>query len=195
MKINLKSGEFVISYDFAENYKYVLQDAIQAYNFNNDQATVFTVVIYYMKDGKLELKSMAIISDDLKHDTVAVYEYQKIILNYLKSKFEVQKVYYFSDGARQHFKNKSSFANLIAHEKDFRIPAEWHFHPTAHGKGACDGIGANLKRNTSKYSIQGSHQDRSLDANALFHWANNYCKENKIVFSSKKDREENIREH
>ena len=57
LKINLKSGEFVISYDFAENYKYVLQDAIQAYHFNNDQATVFTVVIYYMKDGKLEHKS------------------------------------------------------------------------------------------------------------------------------------------
>ena len=193
LKINLKSGEFVISYDFAENYKYVLQDAIQAYHFNNDQATVFTVVIYYMKDGKLEHKSMAIISDDLKHDTVAVYEYQKIILNYLKSKFEVQKVYYVSDGARQHFKNKSSFANLIAHEKDFGIPAEWHFHPTAHGKGACDGIGANLKRNAAKYSLQCSHQNRILDATALFNWAKNYCKETEIVLSSKDDHEETLK--
>ena len=127
---------------------------------------------------------MAIISDDLKHDTVAVYEYQKIILNYLKSKFEVQKVYYVSDGARQHFKNKSSFANLIAHEKDFGIPAEWHFHPTAHGKGACDGIGANLKRNAAKYSLQCSHQNRILDATALFNWAKNFCKETEIVLQN-----------
>ncbi|XP_017470011.1 PREDICTED: uncharacterized protein LOC108378244 [Rhagoletis zephyria] len=146
LKIHLQAGEFVISYDFAENYKYVIQDAIQAFHFNNDQATIFTIVIYYMKDGKLEHKSMAIISDDLKHDAVAVYEYQKIILNYLKSEFTVAKVYYVSDGARQHFKNKSSFANLMAHETDFDTPAEWHFHPTAHGKGACDGQRSTVKK-------------------------------------------------
>ncbi|XP_017469505.1 PREDICTED: uncharacterized protein LOC108361408 [Rhagoletis zephyria] len=134
-----------------------------------------------MKDGKLEHKSMAIISDDLKHDAVAVYEYQKIILNYLKSEFTVAKVYYVSDGARQHFKNKSSFANLMAHETDFDTPAEWHFHPTAHGKGACDGIGANIKRNAAKYSLQCSHQARFIDAIAFFRWAKNYCKETEII--------------
>ena len=39
------------------------------------------------------------------------------------------------------FRSKSSFANSHAHEEDFDIPAEWHFHGTAHSKGACDGIG------------------------------------------------------
>ena len=40
---------------------------------------------------------------------VTVHEYQKIIINYLKSNFEPKKIYYFTDGAGQHFKNKSSF--------------------------------------------------------------------------------------
>ena len=35
------------------------------------------------------------------------------------------EIYYYTGGARKHFKNKSSFANLQAHEEDFGIPAEW----------------------------------------------------------------------
>ncbi|KAJ8943495.1 hypothetical protein NQ318_016275 [Aromia moschata] len=34
-----------------------------------------------------------------------------------------------------------SLLNLLYHEEDFGIKAEWNFFATAHGKGACDGIG------------------------------------------------------
>ena len=43
--------------------------------------------------------SIAMISDNLAHDTVAVHEYQKIVINYLKNNFELKKIYYFTDGA------------------------------------------------------------------------------------------------
>ena len=51
-------------------------------------------------------------------------------------------------------KNKSNFQNLLFHEKDFPkgVTAEWNFHATAHGKGACDGIGANLKGSAKRAS-------------------------------------------
>lgn len=32
------------------------------------------------------------------------------------------------------------------HKNDFNIKAEWHYHATAHGKNACDSVGATLKR-------------------------------------------------
>ena len=32
-------------------------------------------------------------------------------------------------------------ANLINHERDFNLKAEWRFSTTAHGKSAFDGIG------------------------------------------------------
>ena len=89
-------------------------------------------MIYYKDGGELKHRSIAIISDNLAHDTVAVHEYQKIIINYLKNNFEPQKIYYFTHGTGQHFRNKSSFAHLQAHEEDFDIPTEWHFHGTAH---------------------------------------------------------------
>ena len=86
------------------------------------------------------------LSDCLSHDTNAVYKFQKIIKHYLKENFQPRKMIYFTDGAAQHFKNKYNFINLLHHEMGFGIPAEWHFHATAHGKGPCDGIGGNLKR-------------------------------------------------
>ena len=85
---------------------------------------------------------------------MAVHENQKIIINYLKNNFEPKKIYYFTDGAGQHFKTKTSFANLQANEEDFDIPAECHFHGTAHGRGACDDIGANVKRFAARSSLQ-----------------------------------------
>ena len=43
----------------------------------------------------------------LKHDTIAVYMFQEVLIKYLKNKFtQVSKNYYFCDGAPQQFKNK-----------------------------------------------------------------------------------------
>lgn len=72
---------------------------------------------------------------------ILVYAYQNITIQYLKQSFEyIKKIFYFTDFAAQHFKNKNNFSNLLAHKDDFGIEAEWHFHATAHGKSACDGV-------------------------------------------------------
>ncbi|KMQ84659.1 hypothetical protein RF55_17363 [Lasius niger] len=38
--------------------------------------------------------------------------------------------------------------------QDFNIAAEWHFFPTSHGKGPCDGLGGTLKRLAARASLQ-----------------------------------------
>ena len=108
------------------------------------------------------------LSDCLTHDTIAVYEFKKIITHYLKENLQPRKMIYFTDGAAQHFKNKYNFINLLHHEMDLGIPAKWHFHATAHGKGPCDGIGGNLKRLTARASLQASSKDLILTADALY---------------------------
>ena len=100
----------MLCFDFTENYAFVVQNSDQSFHSNNDQAIIFTVVIYYKDGGELKHRSIAIISDNVAHNTVAVHEYQKIIINYLKNNFDPKKIYYFTNGAGQHFKNKSSFA-------------------------------------------------------------------------------------
>lgn len=79
------------------------------------------------------------------------------MIDLLKIKFgrqKVRKIYYFSDGAGSQYKNKFNFINLLNHEKDFSIKAEWHFFATAHGEGACDGIGGSVKRSARRASLQ-----------------------------------------
>ena len=192
LKKSLQKGEFLISCDFAENYAFVIQNSTQSFHWNNNQASIFTVVIYYRENDDLKHLSMAIISENLNHDTISVYEYQKIIISYLKSHFTVSKIYYITDGAGQHFKNKSNFYNLLFHEKDFGIPAKWHFHATAHGKGACDGIGANLKRGARRASLQLSSKSHILTPEDLYEWANKFCKETKVFYTTKESYEQTV---
>ena len=142
-------------------------------------------MIYYEDSREPKHRSIAIIPDSLAHGTVAVHESQKIVINYLKNNFEPKKIDYFTDGAGQHFKNKSSFANLQAHEEDFDIPAEWHFYGTAHGKGARDGTGANMKRSAAPSNLQRSSKHHILTPQASLQWAKSNCKETEIFFSSK----------
>ena len=63
------------------------------------------------------------------HDTVTVFcFFQKILNEYVNSVFDhVHKVLYFSDGSGVQYKNFKNFTNLLLHEQDFNLKAEWHF--------------------------------------------------------------------
>ena len=175
-----------------ENYDFVIQNSTQSFHWNSNQATVSTVVVYYKQTVQLKHVSIAVISDNLNYDTIAVYEYQEIVISYHKTNFAVKKVYYLTDGAGQHFKNKSNFQNLLFHEKDFGVTAEWHFHATAHGKGACDGIDAILKRGAKRASLQVSSSNHILTPKELYNWGKDYCKETEVLYSSKESYNETI---
>ena len=80
-------------------------------------------------------------NDHLQHDTVAVYSFQKVVLEYLKVKLPMlKKMIYFSDGCGGQYKNYKNFLNLMKHRDDFALNAEWSVFATSHGKNACDGV-------------------------------------------------------
>ena len=90
---------------------------------------------------------------------------------------------YFTDEDAQQFKNKYNFINLLHDEMDFGIPAECHFHATAHGKDPCDGIGGNLIRLVARASVQTSSKDPNLTADALNEWTKKNLVETSVFFS------------
>lgn len=64
--------------DFSENYKYVIQDEIQTFHWNNEQCTLHPVVYYYYDDtNAVQPVSLCFISDDNDHDTSFVYSVQR----------------------------------------------------------------------------------------------------------------------
>lgn len=177
VKENLKEGEFLVSLDFAENYSFVVQDAIQSFHWNNAQATVHPYVIYYNNGDEIEHYNFVIISESLKHDTVAVSLFNKKMIHFLKQKHgceQVRKIFFFSDGAASQYKNKKNFCNLACFKNDFNIEVEWHFFATSHGKGACDGIGGTVKRNAARVSLQRVNNELIVTPKALYEWCKKF---------------------
>ncbi|XP_047125875.1 uncharacterized protein LOC124807717 [Hydra vulgaris] len=142
LKENLKANECIIQMDFAENLSFVIQDEIQASYFSKNQATLHPFIIYMRSlNGNLTLESKCycIISENLIHNTEAVFTYVSKFVFILKEEYpNIQKIHYFTDGAGSQYKNRFNLKNLCFHEKDFRLKADWHFFGTAHGKSACD---------------------------------------------------------
>ena len=84
LKIILSEQELIIIGDFAENYKVITQNEIQSAHWNNIQVTLHQMVLYYKEDGKLKNLSYCFISDHLRHNTINVYHFQKIIIEAMK---------------------------------------------------------------------------------------------------------------
>lgn len=197
LKASLKTDEFLIICDFAENYAFVVQNAASGFHWNNNSATVFPVVIYFKINNELNHRSLVIISDCNNHDAVAVHVFNKIITDFVKTISEsVSKIYYFSDGAPQQFKNFKNFVNLYYHNSDFGIPAEWHFFATAHGKGPCDGIGGTIKRAAARASLQLAVDQQITTPYELYTWASatNNLRNITIKFSSEQDYNEAVKD-
>lgn len=172
IKENLKDTEVLVICDFAENYSFILQDEAQSYHWTSGQATVHPFVIYYKRE-KTEHVSFVVISECLEHNTIALYCFQKKLIDFMKSRFgnRIKKIYYFSDGSAAQYKNRKNFTNLCNHKDDFDIDAEWHFSATAHGKGPCDGVGGTVKRLAARASLQRTYENQIQTPFQLYEWA------------------------
>ena len=162
--------QMIVIADFAENYQFILQDAAEGFHWNKDQATLHPFVCYYRKSTELEHINLVVISDGLKHDTVAVYLFQRNLVKMRKNKinFEIKKLIYFSDGAASNYKNYKNFVNLCNHKADLGIDAEWHFFATFYRKGPCDGLGGTVKRLAAKVSLQRPYDEQIMTPQQLF---------------------------
>ncbi|CAH1104638.1 unnamed protein product [Psylliodes chrysocephalus] len=110
--------------------------------------------------------------NNLTHNTTAVYSFQEVLTSFLKDKIpNISKIIYFSDGAASQYKNRYNLLNLLHHEDDFQIPAEWHFFATSHGKGPSDGLGGALKRKVDRANLQSKAEDQIQTPDELFQWA------------------------
>ena len=85
--------------DFAENYRFIMQDEVQGYHWNNSQCTLHPVVIYCIEEGSLIHRSYCIISDDNNHDVAFVHFVQKAAINDLIYWIpRLKTIEYFTDG-------------------------------------------------------------------------------------------------
>ena len=185
LKENLSEGTAVILVDFAENYSFQVQDAIQGFYWKNVQATLHPIVVYTRDRGEVKAHSFCFISDHSKHDTNTVHTFLSHILKYILSKKPIKNLEYFSDGAVTQYKNFKNFANLAMHHKDFGVKANWNFFATSHGKSPCDGIGGVVKRLVSRASLQAASEDQIITPLQMFDWCQRNIKNIKFFYTPK----------
>ena len=190
LKENLPEGECIILLDFAENFSFVVQDAAQGFHWDNSQATLHPFVIYFKNSQtqQLEIKSVCVISDHMKHDTSVFHTFQQKIMPTVQAACpHLKKMIYFSDGAASQYKNYKNFSNLCYHEQDFGVKAEWHFFATSHGKSPCDGVGGTVKREAAKRSLQATVTGHILTPMDLFTWASSSIEGIEFLYCTKEE--------
>ena len=75
-KETVSQNEAIILLDFAENYSFIIQDAVQGFHWENSQATLHPSVAYYRNtNGNLESQSLCVVSDHQKHNQPAVHSF------------------------------------------------------------------------------------------------------------------------
>ena len=89
LKEDLQQNQSIVpDYNYiinAENYSFIVQDAIQDCHWNNSQVTLHAFVIYFKtKINKLHCRNIFIISDCLKHNTNTVYAFVPKIMPLMK---------------------------------------------------------------------------------------------------------------
>lgn len=108
-KSNLPLDTCIILMDFSENYSFIIQQSVQAFYYNNSQATLHPFCIYFRKPGTNELINVnyCVISDSTDHFAYSINAFTAKIMEELQGQYSwIKKVIYFSDGAPQQYKNK-----------------------------------------------------------------------------------------
>ena len=108
-KDNLQPDTCIILMDFSENYSFIIQESVQAFYYNNDQATIHPFCMYYKQENneKLLNQNFCVISDTKDHFAYTVNAFtEKLISEIVKDYGWIKNIIYFSDGAPQQYKNK-----------------------------------------------------------------------------------------
>ncbi|GFR64691.1 hypothetical protein ElyMa_003638800 [Elysia marginata] len=147
-KKNLKAGELMGTLDFAENFRCQNQDEAQSAHWNYLQATLHPIVLNYKCScSATTTEAVIVVSDDLKHDHVAVQCFTEAALKYISDATDSQfhRFIQFTDGCAAQYKSKQPFLDIQRCKSLFGVSTERHFFGSRHGKNPSDGEAAVVK--------------------------------------------------
>ena len=79
----------------------------------------------------------------------------------------MDKIFYFSDGCAEKYKNGKKFINLCHHHQDFNLDAEQIFFATSRGKLSCDGSEVFVNDYVANRSLQIPLYDQILSYQSM----------------------------
>ena len=151
----LTEEDCTVQMDFAENWMVTYPDEVQAAYFSKEPVTLHPAVVHYKVGDELKRRSLALVTDDRKHDTGAILAFMQRICESVRTLLpNIKTIHYASDSPSSQYRNKTIFSILCKHQALFDgIRATWTYFEAGHGKGPCDGVGAAAKRNAD-YTVK-----------------------------------------
>ena len=74
IKEQINGNEIIVLLDFAESYSFLVQDTVQGYHWENCQATLCPLSVYFKNDvGEVKCLSICIIYDCMKYNSSYIY--------------------------------------------------------------------------------------------------------------------------
>ena len=145
----MSATECTVQMDFSENWMVSFPESPQAVYYAKDPVTLHPAVIHYKdKDGNTKHHSLALCTNDRKHDAGAILAFMLKIREFIDEHLpNCTTIHYSSDSPSSQYRNRFIFSILCKHAQLFGgIQATWTYYEAGHGKGPCDGIGASAKR-------------------------------------------------
>ena len=146
-KANLQPNQIILVQDFARNFVLDFQDEPKDLHWDHDQVTVHPTVIYRCcpTEGCDELVTEEIIhiTPDLKHDPLAVKNFEEDVEFHLRSKnISYEEKLIWTDQAPTQYKSCHVF-ECIANSSTC---ITHNYYLVCHGKNPTDGSSGRLKR-------------------------------------------------
>ena len=144
-KQSLKNHQVCAIMDFAENY--VCRGAFEAQNvfYSRNSVTIHPLVLIFSRNSAVQRDSVVLLTEDLKHDSAAVYVFVQQLAQHLRLKHpHITEILFWSDGCSSQYKSKIPFYNIATNFKT-GFGVVWNFFGSRHGKGESDGESAVVK--------------------------------------------------
>ena len=151
-KANLQPNQIILVQDFARNFVLDFQDEPKDLHWDHNQVTVHPTIIYRCcpTEGCDELVTEEIIhiTLDLKHDPLAVKNFEEDVEFHLRSKnISYEEKFIRTDQAPTQYKSCRVF-ECIANSSTC---ITHNYYPVCHGKNPADGSSGCLKRKFNQY--------------------------------------------
>lgn len=122
---NIVENYVIVQDVFVENYSFLIKDAAQSSQWNNNQLIPPTLVYYYRQSQEMKHKSIVMISDNF--DTSSHFTFQNNLYRLLQRNNRLPNyiIYYWRGTS---FQNKFNFINLLYFSNEFGTETYMHFH-------------------------------------------------------------------
>lgn len=161
--------------DFGQNYVCYSQDEPQQMHWDGHaQVTIHPIVTFYQCprcDDATTRREIVFLTDDLKHDSHSVRQFEKMVVGLLKQDIEFDVLIEADDGAASQYKSCNSFEDISEGPDRLNIQKlKRIFFASHHGKGPSDGVTGVVKSFVSRAVKAGT---RIRNAEEMTEFCNN----------------------